>query len=86
MKYKGELYGKVGKKYILLDQTTDHIDAVAEHIEFVVKQLNRLICLFRSKADAYRTMGYNDLASSSDGIVSAYENAKSMLIEKKPEP
>jgi len=86
MKYKGELYGKVGKKYILLDQTTAEIDAVAEHVEFVVKQLDHLICLYRSQAEAFRSMGYMDLASSSSGIVSAYKNAKSLLADKQPEP
>ena len=86
MKYEGQLYGKDGERYFLLKRTTADIDAVAEHIEFVVKQLDRLICLFRAQADAYMAMACRDKASSCYGIARAYENAKRMLTEKQPEP
>ena len=85
MKYEGRLYGKIGKGYIPLEQTTAEIDAVAEHIDFVTNQLDHLICLYRAQAEAFRSMGSKDLASSCSGVANAYENAKSMLIEKKPE-
>ena len=86
MKYEGILYGKVNNRYVQINQTTADIDAVAEHIEFVVKQLDRLICLFRAQADAYMAMACRDKASSCYGIARAYENAKRMLTEKQPEP
>jgi len=85
MKYEGRLYGRVNNRYVQINQTTADIDAVADHIEFVVKQLGRLIWLFRAQADAYMATGCKDKASSCYGIARAYENAKSMLIEKKPE-